>query len=244
MKNKFLKLSFLTAAILFSLCLSAFDVNAQTHKRRKKTRKTPVVAPQSVQPIAQNPGYIDGNQIVLGEIPQTPTTDETTGAENNLSTNTVLSDDKETQIKQLGDRIKTLESANGKDEKQKQLLMNLDILTRAESRAESLRKQLFEIIEKESATQARIEQIQIDSRSEVIDRSVAMMGSLRPEELREQRRKSLEAEKRNLEMLLAQIQTNRAALETSVQKADALVEKVRTKLDKEIDDALTDPKEN
>ncbi|MCY7375373.1 MAG: hypothetical protein LH472_05310 [Pyrinomonadaceae bacterium] len=241
MKNKYLNLSFLTAAILFSLCLSAFDANAQTSKRRKKVRKTPVVAPPPVQPVAtQNTGYIDGNQIVLGEIPQSPTTDETNGAETMTAPPTENTDNRDAQIKQLGDRLKSLEATGNKDEKQKRLLMNLDILTRAESRAESLRKQLFEIIEKQSATQARIEQIQVDSRSEVIDRNVAMMGSLRPEEIREQRRKSLEAEKRNLESLMTQIQTNRSTLETNVQKADALVEKVRTKLDREIDDALAE----
>ncbi len=246
MKNKFTKIGFLTAAILLSLFFSAFDAAAQTSKRRKKVgrvKNTPVAAPK-IQPVvaARTPGYIDGNQIVRGEIPQT--NGEATGAEDALPSGTAVSDDRETQIRQLGDRLKTLESAKGKDQKQKQLLMNLDILTRAESRVESLRKQLFEIIEKENSTNARIEQISIESRGEVIDRNVALMGSLRPEEIREQRRKSLEAEKINLETLLAQIRTNRTALETSVQKADALVEKVRTKLDKEIDDALADPTEN
>ncbi len=236
MKRKFLKLSFLTAAIVFSLCLSAFDADAQTSKRRKKVRKTPVVNPQPVQTVNQNSGYIDGNQIVLGEIPQ-PTTGDGTEVTSPITTNIGGTD---AQIKELGDRIKSLESAGGnKGDRQKRLLTNLDILTRVESRADALRKQLYEMIEKESTVQARLEQINIDSRSEVIDRSVAMMGSLRPEDLRDQRRKSLEAEKRNLESLLAQIQTNRASLDTNVQKADLLVEKIRDKLDKEIDDALT-----
>lgn len=242
MKNKFLKFNFLTAAILLGVCWSAFDVNAQTSKRRKKVKKTSVAATQPLLPVAvRNPEYIDGNQIVLGEIPQTPPEGEAVGAQSNSPNGSTLLNDNETQIKQLGDRIKLLETANGsKENKQKSLLMNLDILTRTESRAESLRKQLFEIIEKESSTQARLEQIKIDSRGEIIDRSVAMMGSLRPEEIREQRRKSLEAEQRSLESLLIQIQTNRTALENNVQKADTLVEKVRARLDKEIDDALAD----
>lgn len=237
MKNKFLKPIFLTAAITFSLCLSAFDANAQISKRRKKVKRTPVTSPRPVQPVAsQNSGYIDGNQIVLGEIPPL-TSNEGTETISPVTTNIGGTD---AQIKELGDRIKSLESAGGnKADRQKRLLMNLDILTRAESRADALRKQLYEMIEKESTVQARLEQIKIDSRSEVIDRSVAMMGSLRPEDLRDQRRKSLEAEKRSLESLLTQIQTNRTSLETNVQKADALVEKVRDKLDKEIDDALT-----
>ena len=241
MKNKLLKLSFLTAAIVLSLFLSAFDAQAQTSKRRKRTKKTATTS--SVLPIsAQNTPYVDGNQIVLGEIPQPPTA----GAPEPLLTAPVTdnSNDRDAQIRELNDRIKTLESANNKAEKQKQLLMNLDILTRAESRAESLRKQLFEIIEKENATNARLNQITAESSGEVIDRSVALSGSLRPEELREQRRKSLEAEKNSLESLLTQIQTNHAALDLSVQKADALVEKIRTKLEKEIDDALADPTEN
>lgn len=243
MKNNFAKFSLLTAAIVFSLFLSAFDATAQTSKRRKKTKrvkKTPVVYVQPAPtPTAQNSPYVDGNQIVFGEVPTTPT-DETSGTENNSTLTPVSPDDKEAQIQQLGDRIKQLESVNGKEAKQKQLLMNLDILTRAESRVESLRKQLFEIIEKENATQTRLQQLQYDSRPEVVDRNVAFSGSLRPEELRDQRRKSLEAEKASLETLMTQIQSNRVSLETNIQKADALVEKIRAKLDKEIDDALTD----
>ena len=237
MKSKFYQLSFLTAAIVLSLCLSAFDATAQTSKRRKKIRKTLIVSPPPpVQTVNQNTGYIDGNQIVLGEIPP-PMTSDGTEAVSPVTANIGGTD---AQIKELGDRIRSLESAGGnKVDRQKRLLMNLDILTRAESRADALRKQFYEMIEKESTVQARLEQIKIDSRSEVIDRSVAMMGSLRPEDLRDQRRKSLEAEKRSLESLLTQVQTNRTSLETNVQRADLLVEKVRDKLDKEIDDALT-----
>jgi galactokinase/mevalonate kinase-like predicted kinase len=69
----------------------------------------------------------------------------------------------------------------------------------------------------------------------MIERSAAFAGSLRPEEIRDQRKKSLEAEKKNLESLLTQIQTTRTSLEENVYKADFLVEKVRLKLDKDID---------
>ena len=74
----------------------------------------------------------------------------------------------------------------------------------------------------------------------MLERSSAFAGSLRPEEIRETRRKTLESEKRNLENLLTQIQNSRVSLEANVQKADELVEKVRFKLEKEIDDALAE----
>ncbi|CAN5879887.1 hypothetical protein BH24ACI1_BH24ACI1_16560 [soil metagenome] len=232
MKNKLLKLSFLTA-VLVCIFGSISSADAQT-KRRKKTPSPPSVPVV----VSQSDVYLDGNQIVLGENPPVQTTTETAVPE--PVNTTEESGEVNTSIKELNARIKSLESnkQNQYDEKQKRLLLNLDILSRAESRAESLRKQLFEMIEKENTVKSRLEQIQFDSRSEVVDRAVAMVGSLRPEEIRDQRRKSLEAEKRNLESLLTQIQTSRTTLESNVERADFLVEKVRIKLDKEIDDAL------
>jgi hypothetical protein len=251
MRNTILKFNFLTAILLCLLISSASSsADAQTTRRKKKVNQTPIVSP--TQPptdvpivVSRNDQYLDGNQIVLGETNQPRTTNEPANTEPNVPAN-----DSEAevggQIKELKSRIKNLESTKKSeyDQKQQRLLLNLDILSRAESRAESLRKQLFEMIEKENSVKTRLEQIQYETRSELIDRTVAMVGSLRPEELRDQRKKSLEAEKGNLESLLTQIQTSRTTLESNVEKADALVEKVRAKLDKEIDDALAGEDEN
>lgn len=235
------------ALILSTVFIFVSGATAQNTKRKKPVKTTPVVEQPNVPTVvSRSDVYLDGNQIVLGEIPQqTQPTNEVVTPETNTQT-VDNSTETEARMKELNDRIKTLESTNRNqyDEKQKRLLLNLDILTRAESRAESLRKQLFEMIEKENSIQTKIEQLSFNSRSEEIDRSVAFVGSLRPEELREQRKKSLEAESKNLQTLLIQVQANRATLEDSVQKADFLVEKIRLKLDKEIDEALTDDNEN
>lgn len=247
MKSKITSLSFLTAAILFSLFVSISDANAQT-SRRKKTRSQVVASPTPTQTVpsvvSRSDEYLDGNQIVLGGTPQTETTGEIAPPQPSVPSGD-SSAEMEARIKELNVRIKSLESGskNEYDEKQKRLLLNLDILSRAEQRAESLRKQLFEMIEKESGVRTRLEQISFDARPENIERNTAFVGSLRPEEIRDQRRKSLEAEKRNLESLMTQIQTSRARLETNVEQADSLVERVRFKLDKEIDNALADDEE-
>jgi hypothetical protein len=245
MKNKFLYASVLTA-ILLSVFFTAAD--AQT-KRRKKTIKPPVASPAQTAPIdiSQNDRYVDGNQIVMGEIaPPDESTSEAISPPPVELSGGAEGASAETRINELNARIKSLESGsrNQYDEKQKRLLLNLDILSRAESRAESLRKQLFEMVEKEATVRTRLEQVSFDARPEMIERSAAFAGSLRPEEIRDQRKKSLDAEKKNLESLLTQIQTSRTSLEENVYKADFLVEKIRLKLDKEIDDALTDEKEN
>lgn len=240
MKNKVANLIF-SAAILLCVLISVSDAEAQKTRRKKKAKPRAVavvVQPSPAPPLNSEARYLDGNQIVLGET----ATVETSGSEPVPPPDTLIDNatNPDTRMRELTDRIKLLESSqkNNADDKQKRLLMNLDILTRAESRAESLRKQLFEMIEKQSGVQTRLEQIRNDARPEVIERSTAFMGSLRPEEIREQRRKSLEAERNNLETLMVQIQSSRAALEENVQKADYLVERVRIKLDKEIDDAL------
>jgi septal ring factor EnvC (AmiA/AmiB activator) len=236
MKSEILKIKFVFAAmVLIGLFAAVFATNAQTSRRRTNRPVQPVVSSTPMQTlpviISRADDIPSENQNVVSEpIAQPPeeTVDDKIDASNK-------------SIKELNTRMKSLESTrkNEYDEKQKRLLLNLDILSRAEQRAESLRKQLFEIIEKESTVQSKLDQTVYDSRSENLDRSATFAGSLRPEEIRDQRKKSLNAERKNLESLLTQIQNNRAVLEQSVEKADSLVERVRNKLEKEIDDALT-----
>ena len=135
MKNKFLYTSIL-AAILLSVLVSAAD--AQT-KRRKRTINPPVAPPAQTVPIdvSRNDRFVDGNQIVLGEIatPDEPTSEAISPPTVEMSDESGASAD--TRIKELNARIRSLESGNRNeyDEKQKRLLLNLDILSRAESRA-------------------------------------------------------------------------------------------------------------
>jgi len=145
-----------------------------------------------------------------------------------------------TRIKELNERVKKLEASQGNtyDERQRRLKMNLDILKSAEERADSMRDRLFDMIEKENKIKAQLDQIDYDSRPENIEKLLQLGGSLRPEEVRENRRKSLASEKANLQSLLTQIQTTRANLEASLHKAEQMVERLRAKTEKDIDDSL------
>ena len=220
--------------ILFGVLAGVSNIDAQTSKKKRKTTTaTPVpVQTDGAQIISRADQFPNENQIVVPE--PVPVQSNENMDENAEKTSTTIDD--------LSARIKALESSqkNEYDEKQKRLLLNLDILTRAEQRADSLRKQLFEMIEKQNAIQVRIDQINYDLQPAMIERYAAFAGSLRPEQVREARQKSLESEKRNLENLSLQIQTSRTSLEANVLKADAMVEKLRSKLEKDIDDALTE----
>ncbi|HEX8636486.1 MAG TPA: hypothetical protein VF692_00375 [Pyrinomonadaceae bacterium] len=217
---------------------SALEASAQTNKRAK--RKQPIVraAPLVEPEVVSRAGDSETEPRVFVQPSDLNQTAQPSGDEKAEKPNNPFSE--------LSERVKNLESNSSKayDDKQKRLMLNLDILTRAEQRAETLRKQLFDMIERESQIKTKLDQIENDIRPEVLERAVSFAGSLRPEELREMRRKNLDAERRNLQSLLTDIQNTRSSLTLNVQKADVLVEKMRTKLEKEIDDALTDEPKN
>ena len=245
--NKKLLPTFL-AAIALSLGIFAFsaETNGQTTRRRTtlpQPTASPTPKPQADVPevISRANDYLTTEQIINPSLPKPEETETQTEPEAESETERLTK-----RIKELNSRIQTLEGnkQNQYDQKQKRLLLNMDILSRAEQRAESLRKQLFELIDKESSIQTRLDQLGYDLRPEMIERTSAFSGSLRPEEIRETRKKTLESEKRNLENLLTQIQTSRLSLEENLRKADLLVDKVRLKLEKEIDDALAEEPDN
>lgn len=87
--------------------------------------------------------------------------------------------------------------------------------------AAGLRRQLSDVQAKEAELQARDRQLNEDLRPENIERSLAGVGSTRPEELREQRRRQLESEQRGVRAQLEQLAQSRARLESAIAAADA-----------------------
>jgi len=221
--------------IVFGTCLfAAVEIDAQDTRRRTST---PIPAPTAT-PSTSEPMIISRADEFPDENPQAIPPDPNARPAVDAASLVTL--------EELGNRIKNLEAGRkvekvvDPDEKQKRVLLNLDILTRAEQRSESLRKQMFEMIEKENAVKTKLDTLDYDLKPEVIERSTALIGSLRPEEIRASRRKSLEAERTNLQSLLTEIQKTRAVLDINLQRSDALIEKLRLRFEKEIDAALAE----
>src|SRR5215213_3618113 len=77
--------------------------------------------------------------------------------------------------------------------RQSRLTNSLQLLTLAEQRAEMLRRQLLEMVEKESFYKNRLVQIDESSRPESIDRSLALVGTTTSTtDLRDTRRRVLD----------------------------------------------------
>lgn len=224
-----------TLLLFVAFVVSVPDAAGQgTRRKRTPATSAPSVPAGEAQIISRASDF----PVTDPGAPQTP-------AEKKPEAAATPEDETAKSITELKNRIAGLESTSKKDpdEKQKRLLLNLDILNRAEQRSEALRKQLFEMIEKESTIKSRIDIIEMNMRPEAIDREVALSGSLRPEDLRALKRKQFELERANLQSVLTEVQKTKATLEQNLQRSEAMVEKVRVKLEKEIDSALADDPE-
>jgi hypothetical protein len=90
----------------------------------------------------------------------------------------------------------------------------------AEQSVAELRAQLAAVQAKETELQARARQLDEALRPENIERSLAGIGSTRPEELREQRRRQLTIEQNSVRTQLNMLATSRERLESAIRREE------------------------
>ena len=91
----------------------------------------------------------------------------------------------------------------------------------AQEKAASLRAQLSEVETKQSELQTRLQKLDEESKPENIEKGLAGVGSTKPEDLREQRRRQLEIERNGVQAQLNLLATSHTRLETAIAQADA-----------------------
>jgi DNA repair exonuclease SbcCD ATPase subunit len=135
------------------------------------------------------------------------------------------------RLREISEKLPALDAKPGAaNTKQNSIAVSLELLARAEERAGILRKQLIELIEKETTYKTRLTQLDEDARPENVERALSGVGTTRTAELRDVRRRSLEIEKRGLESLLSLSSQSRARLEDDVRQADSLVSRIRQRV--------------
>ncbi len=136
-----------------------------------------------------------------------------------------------TRLREISDKLAPEAKENDSStDKVRRISANIELLARTEERAGILRKQLLELIEKETSSRSRLAQLDEDIRPENIERALSGIGTTRTVELRETRRRVLENERKGLESLLNQTTSSRSRLEEDVRQADSLVTKLRQRL--------------
>jgi len=110
-------------------------------------------------------------------------------------------------------------------------LIELEMLTRAEHRAEAFRAQLLDLRMQEVELQARLEDLDYLLRAESIQKAVAFVGSVRPmDEVRNELRTRLDNEKGRVGRQLELLGEAQARLEAAFRDAEAACLRLRKRL--------------
>ena len=109
------------------------------------------------------------------------------------------------------------------------LLLMLALNVRAQERSntsdalDESRVKLIEVQEKEGSLRIRAQQLDEDLKAENIERALAGIGSTKPEELREARRRQLTIERESVRAQLKLLEITRMKLETAIASAEGRV---------------------
>ena len=103
-------------------------------------------------------------------------------------------------------------------------------LEKEEQRGESLQLHMYEISEKEQPLLARMEQINQQLRPEAMERTMAGVGSVHPEDLRDEVRKKLLSERVRIQMQLELLRQDRGRTQASLATTDAAIQRLKQKL--------------
>jgi hypothetical protein len=245
MQNRFLRQTAFLLSLIVLLSLCVVDAGAQSRRRRRsrRVRRPPVVRPVVTNPAIAAPGSEqeaigpDGERII-STADQTTETELVTEAGSPKKNTSTRPADMQQTINQLSNQVDRLNDKLTQMQQNDRTLIDMERLTRAEQRAESLRAQQLDTESKLADAQSKLEQIEYQLRPENIERA-AGYGTTHPEEAREARRRQLENEKSRVLAQTKILETSRARLETSVATADAEVDNLRQRI--ELQQAQQDP---
>jgi hypothetical protein len=241
MQNRFIRYGSFLLALLIGLSLFSIEADAQ---RRRKRRARRVKKPVVTRPVITNPVIVpagseaasaaESERIISTAdqgINQTePTTESTQPQKRNGSTRSSSEPDMQQTINTLSNQVDRLNAKLTQMQQNDRTLIDMERLTRAEQRAESLRVQQVDVESKLSDLQVKLEQVNYELRPENIERA-AGYGTVHPEEARDARRRQLEGERSRVLNQIRILETSRTRLETAVATADAEVDALRRKIE-------------
>lgn len=222
---------FLAVVFVVGLCLT--DADAQRRRRRRvRTAPRPVITNPDIAPPGSESTGPDGERIISTADETQPEPEPATATIGDKQRKTTPAGPRTTQQKldALAAQIDRLEKLNEEKDRERASL-ELDRLTRAEQRGESLRIQLMDVETKLADLQPRLDEVLYALKPENIERSAAGVGTMRPEELRDTRRRQLESSKTGLQRQISILEASRVRLEAAISTADAEVDRLRRRLE-------------
>ena len=213
------------------LGLGFIEADAQTRRKRRSRRVArPVITNPTITPTE------DGNAAAEPKVISTADEAMTEGDQVGETTKSrrkkpaSSEDDMQQTINALSNQVNRLTDKLTQMQGNDRSLLDMERLTRAEQRSESLRSQQLEAESKLADLQSQMDQIDYALKPENIERVTSGYGTTRPEEARDSRRRQLESEKARLQVQIRLLETSRTRLETAVANSDAEVDLLRRRL--------------
>jgi len=133
-------------------------------------------------------------------------------------------------ISKLSAEVQRLKKRVADLEKERLATSIQEQLEKEEKRGEALQLHLLEIAQKEDPVQTRLDQINQQLKPEVIERTMAGVGSVHPEELRNEVLSRLNGERARLLAQLELLRQDRTRTRSSLATTDAAIQRFRIKL--------------
>jgi uncharacterized protein YukE len=113
------------------------------------------------------------------------------------------------------------------DQKQQRLVLGMEMLVRAEQRIAAWQKYQIELVEKQGETRAKLAGVENELRPDRIERSLTYQGTTRTDEMRENRRGVLLAERQSLTALMSQIDRSLSEANDALRESQELAYRLR-----------------
>jgi hypothetical protein len=234
----------LVLASFLVLTLCVIEAGGQTKKKRSsRTRKAAVA-----KPVITNPDIAPPTTSANGDIKIISTADQTEGETSSDSVQSKkaqpeddTSEDMKHSINNLSNQVNRLNDKLSQMQEDDRYQLDMERLTRAEQRAEQVRSQLIDTQTKIADLESKLEEIEYSLKPENIERVTQGMGTLRPEQVREARKKQLEGERTRIQAQLKILENGKNRLEVSSANADAEVDNLRAKLNQRRDQMDAEP---
>ena len=230
MRSRSIRYIALLLAVLIGVSVCSIETDAQ-RRRKRRVRRAPrpvITNPAIAPPGSEQDG---GSERIISTADENPADTNETGTQpkkkksgeaNMQQTIDALSN----QVNRLNDKLSQMQE-------NERSLIDMERLTRAEQRAESIRAQMLDTESKLADLQARMDQVDYSLKPENIDRSIAGYGTVHPEEARDSRRRQLENEKARLQAQITLLENSRTRLQASLSTAEAEVDLLRRRMDQQ-----------
>ena len=176
--------------------------------------------------------------VTLAIVAQQPTTPNVSNASS--QTTTKKSGTSSANCPDIDELRKNVEQLNGENQRLKKRVADLERdrsvatiqeqLEKEEQRGENLQQRLFAIAEKDAPLSTRLDEINQLIRPEVIDKNLAGIGSVHPEQAREDVRKALTNEKTRIQTQLDLLKQDQRRTQASLASTDAAIQRLKQKL--------------